>query len=210
MNFVGLLRLLMRRWWIALLGFVLSVGAAAGAYTATPPTYEAGAQTIVLLPPTANPAEDATSPFLYLPGGLLVLAQIVSVIPNSPDFREAMARDGYETTYTVQLQAGTPVATFVVEGATPESTLSTRDELVRRFQLELRRIQTDENVPERQLARARILEASSNAAPQSGDRLRAAALAGVVGAVLTLIVVVLVDKRRNRRNPRPEGPAKTA
>lgn len=199
---MALVRILMRRWPVTVAGAVLTLGAVAVVYATTPPTYMASSQAMVLLPPTASSTESETSPFLYLPSGLIVLARSVAVVPDGPDFRRAMAQDGFDATYTVELQTGTPIVSFVVESANAERAIRTRDELMRRFGAELDRTQSEENVPERQFAKMRILEASRSASTVSGGRLRSTALAGLGVAVLTLGLVVLVDRRRSRTIPR--------
>lgn len=205
MDFARLLRVLLRRWLILLVGFLLSAGAAFGVYRVMPRTYEASSQIMLLLRPTANNPDIEVSPFLFLPNGLNTLARVITLFPNTPEFRASMIQAGFESTYTVALQPQNPIVTFTVEADEPTATLRTRTELMRRFSADLDRVQTEEGVPKRQWAHVRVLEESSHVSVRSGDAFRNAAGVGVGGAVLTLLVIALVERRSTRRPRRAVG-----
>lgn len=193
-----LVRALLRRWLILLIGLIVSVAAAAAVYFQTPSMYQSTSQAMVLLPRTASSPDEATSPFLYMPDGLTTLARVVVLIPNTPEFRRTLAEDGFGAQYEVSVESTAPIVRFSVEGADPQVVLATRDELMRRFAAELKRVQTEEQVPQRQFAHMRYLEASAEVDPLGGDRLRGAAVTAVLGGLLTLAVIILLERRSSK------------
>lgn len=222
MDLSRLVRVLLRRWRILLIGMVVSVGAAYFVYSETPRTYEARSQIMMLMPPTASNPEIEISPFLYLPDGLSSLARVITLIPTTAEYQESMAAQGFEPAYTVLLDAREPIVTFTVEGASPANVLRTRDELMTRFADDLDRVQEEEGVPERQWAHVRVLHSGDSITASSGDALRNAAAAGMLGAIATLLVIALRERRsagragsttqatapdtRTHRPPRPTNP----
>lgn len=206
MDFAHVVRVLLRRWLIMLLGLAAAGGAAFAAYQSTPRSYEASSQVMVLLSPKAANPDLETSPFLYLPDGLQALARVATLIPGTPEYRAAMAAQGFEPAYTVTLQTREPLVTFTVESSDPANALETRNELMRRFSSDLDRIQREEGVPQRQWAHIRVLHASDTLTASSGSALRTAAAVGVVLLLVTLLVVALVERRSTRRT----GQAKRA
>jgi hypothetical protein len=205
MDFATVVRVLLRHWLVLLIGFALAVGGALAAYRSAPRSYEASSQVMLLLRPTASNPELETSPFLYLPDGLTALARVVTLIPNTPEYRASMAEEGFEPAYSVELQARDPIVIFTVEGPEAESVLRTRDELMTRFAEDLDRVQTEEGVPDRQWAHFRVLQASDVPAAQAGGAFqRAAAVAALIG-LLTLGTIALLERRSRRRAAAPEG-----
>lgn len=199
MEFGDLRRLLLRRWLILAVGFVLVIGGAAAVYSTAARTYQTTGQGLLLLPPDANNPALETSPFLYLPQGLNVIGRVVNQRMQTPGFRRQMESSGHEADFQLGIDNQTPIVTITVEGSDAADTIQTRDELMRQFALILAEVQREEAVPTRQFAHVRFLDPSDEVDPLSGDRLRAAAVAGVGGAVLVLIVAVGWDRFASRR-----------
>lgn len=199
MDFANVARILLRHWVVLLLGVALSVGSAFLVYRTTPRSYEAVSQVMVLLRPTAQNPEIETSPFLYLPDGLTALARVVTLIPNTPEYRNSMAAAGFEPDYSVDLQARDPIVLFTVAGPDPDNVLRTRDELMDRFAADLDRVQEEEGVPDRQWAHFRVLQTSDIPTALSDAAFKRAAGVGAIGGLLTLLGVALVERRSRRR-----------
>lgn len=199
MDVANVVRVLLRHWFMVLIGLTLTLGSAYAVYKVIPRTYEATAQTMLLLRPTASNPDLETSPFLYLPDGVTALARVVAVIPNTPEYRESMEAEGFEPNYTVALPTRDPIVVFTVEGADPENALLTRDELVARFMADLDRVQEEEGVPDRQWAHLRVLHSSDVPTTQSGTALQGAAGVVGLGGLLTLLGVALLERRSHRR-----------
>lgn len=194
------LHALLRRWPILLAGLLLTGGATAWVYTETPVSYQSTGQVLVMLPPNANSPEIPTNPFLYLPNGLNVLARVVAVSPTTPQFQRSMIEAGFHSQYELRVETGGSMVTFSAEGTDPADVVATRDELMRRFNVELDQVQDDEGAPDRQRAHARPLAMSDRATPMAGDRLRAVAVLGAAGVVLTLILALALDVWLLRRS----------
>jgi capsular polysaccharide biosynthesis protein len=207
-DFAQFLRVLLRRWVIVLVGLMVSAGAAFGVYKVVPRSYEATSQVVLLLGPNASSPEVKGSPFIYVPNGLNTLAEVLTLIPNTPEFRASMVSAGFDSSYTIDLERQSPIVTFTVVSSDPTSTLRTRAELMRRFESDLNRVQREERVPAWQLAHMRVLEASDYVAVRPGDTFRVAAASGAGCVVLTLLVIAFVE-RRSTRKPRRAG-AETA
>lgn len=203
MDFAAILQVVVRRWWILALGLLLTGAGAYVVYRQVPTSYQSTSQAIILLPPTASSPEFKTSPFLYLPNGLNVLARVTAIGPDTADFRASMMRDGFGAKYEVDVETQAPIVRFSVEGSDPSVVDTTHTELLRRFEMELERVQSEEGVPKRQTAHARFLDATSDPVAVGGDRFRAVVMTGGVGALVSLTLVFLLDRAlRARSDPR--------
>lgn len=215
MDVERVLRVLLRRWLVIVIGAALSVGAAAYLYTSLSPTYRATARLLLLLPPEAEDEESDGSPFLYLPNGLDVLARVVAAAPQSVTFTESLTAQGLVATFEVAVDPASPIITIEVEGGDPQNVLATRDGVVEALEAELARVQEEEGVPERQTARARVFAAEETPTMLSGDRTRVALAVIGAGGLLTLAAAFAVDwlangrtaGRSHRRSVSPTSPA---
>ncbi len=88
--------------------------------------------------------------------------------------------------------------------------IDTRDDVIRRLQDELKRIQTEENAPRRQFIHTRTNGTFNEAEVLTGDRTRAVAAVGAAGMLLTLMVVVGWDRSRASRPRRTRAERKSA
>lgn len=205
MDIAAILRTLLRRWLVVLIGVVLSAGATYQVFRMVPLSYQVTSQAIVLLPRTAASMEYETNPFLYLPTGLSVLTRVVTASSDTARFRAEMQRDGFQAQYEVDSEPREPIVRFSVEGQDPVMVGNTHRELLRRFEAELARLQAREGTPERQLAIVRFLAADAQPIAVSGDRFRAAAMTAAVGLGLTLLIAFLIERRAARGRPRREA-----
>lgn len=201
------LRVLVRRWPIVLIGVMLTVFIGDRLYSATPPSYQASARMLLLLPADARGAEDEGSPFLYLPNGLNVLAEVVAVAPNSREFRANMLRNGLVSSYEVGLDPTTPIITISVEGPDIDNVSATRESLIEQLGTELDRVQSEEGVPAKQNARFRVYAAADTPQELGGNGLRGLVAIAAVGGLMTLLMVFGLDRLLNvlaaRRAARP-------
>lgn len=211
MDIASVLRAILRRWLIVLIGLAVTGAGTWAVYRAVPSSYQITSQAIILLPRTAQTMEYDTNPYLYLPNGLSILARVVTVEPNTASFHAAMRRDGFTAQYELDAEPREPLVRISVEGNDPEMVRATHRELLRRFEAELARLQAREEAPARQTAIVRFLDAESNPVPISGDSFRAAAMTAALGVLLTLLLVFLLERRASRsRRPREESDATDA
>lgn len=201
MEFGSALRVLLRRWLVILVGAILTLAAAAYVYTSTPPTYRATAELLLLLPPEAGAEERATSPFLYLPNELNVLARVVAAAPQSLSFEENLESQGLTSPYEVGVDPGTPIISVGVEGPDAENVLATRDGLVDAIQDELSQVQREEEVPVRQTARTRVFAAEDTPTELGGSAVRGVLAVLAAGGLLTLLAAFGIDRVAAGRRP---------
>lgn len=218
MDLGSAVRVLMRRWVVLVVGLVLTVGVAAYFYTQSRPRYQATANLILLLQPNARGTEGAGSPFLYLPNGLQVLAGIVVTGPDSREFRQDVASQGYVSQFEIGVLVGSPIMTVSVEGHDPGNVIATRDKVIEGLQVELATVQRDERTPVRQTAHTRVYANEAAPTPIQGNRTRGVLTVLGVGALLTLIAAFILDRgllmlgdwRRRRGASAPSEPADNA
>lgn len=194
MDLGSALKVLLRRWVIVLLGIILTGGAAYYLYTTAPPTYQATGRMLLLLPADARGTEQPGSPFLYLPNGLNVLAQIVSVAPDSREFRRGLAEEGLTSSYDVGVDPASPTLTVSVTGADPDDVIETRDALIDGLKDELLQVQEEEDTPKRQTAHTRVYAVEETPTQLGGDRTRSILAAGAAGGLLTLVAAFGIDR----------------
>lgn len=194
---LGMLR---RRWIVVLVGLVLVGGAMGAAYLKAPTSYQSTGQLLLLLPPQASGSDSPTNPYLNLDPGLATAAALIASTLNAPESQRSVAAAGHTAEYSIALSPETgPLLVITTEAADPQQAIGTRDEVIRRLQDELQRIQTEENAPRRQFIHTRTNGTFNEAEVLTGDRTRAVAAVGAAGLLLTLMVVVGWDRWRAAR-----------
>jgi hypothetical protein len=205
MDFFDAVRVLGRRWLILLIGAVLMAAAAGVAISAVPTRYQAQGQLLLLLPPKASGATSPTNPYLNLSPGLNVTASLIASAATTPEAVRRMAHAGFEAEYAVALAPGVgPLLSISTEDSDPRMALSTRDEVIRRLNADLLRIQLEEKAPPSQLIHTRANGVNRAADPLSGSKIRALAAIGGLGAGLTLVCAFTVDRHKRRRHSSPK------
>lgn len=202
MNLERALRVLLRRWLVVVIGAALSLGAAVYLYTSTAPTYIASARLLLLLPPGAEDEETDSSPFLYLPNGLDILARVVASGPQSSASALGFEAQGLVSAFEVDVDPASPIIIVEVQGEDPANVIATRDAVVQALQAELERVQEEEEVPARQEASARVFAAEDTPTALSGDRRRNTLAVVAAGGLLTLLAAFGVDWLANGRTSR--------
>lgn len=197
MDFLDALRVLGRRWYFVLIGLILMAGASGIAIKVVPTMYEASGNLLLLLPADATGKLTPTNPYLNLEPGLTSTASLIAGTISTKDTRRAMKQAGFGSKYSVALNPGAgPLLVISAEDTNPTAAIRTRDELVRRLDAELKRIQDDENVVPRQFIHSRPNSVSQQAQALPGSKIRA--LAGItgLGVTLTLLFTFLFDRFR--------------
>jgi len=209
---IDVLRALGRRWYVVVLGFLLSVGLAVSAYSLTPPEYNARA--LVLLLPGANAVGEGGNPFLDL-SGLEQPASIVVAYFSSESARAEILDRSPTAEYEVLLDDSTrgPVILVDVTDQTADATLSTLDYLLSRIPEELARLQGEVDAPATSVITSMALTVDAEAERDSSTTIRNVIAAGVVGIVLTGFIAFALDgillRRRMRRSSSELAPTET-
>jgi capsular polysaccharide biosynthesis protein len=204
MDFIDSLRVLARQWRVLVVGIVIVLAASVGAIVAVPTNYQATGQLVMLLPPQATGTSSPTNPYLNLEPGLTVAASLVANTLSNKASARSLEAAGFTSDYAVGLSpdAG-PVLQISAEDTDGAMAVRTRDEVMRRLQEELTRIQLAENAPPRQIIHARANSAPNVAEALPGSKIRALAAIGALGMVLTLMVAFIRERRGLLVRPEP-------
>jgi hypothetical protein len=207
MDFIDSLRLLWRQRRTLLVGAALTLLAAVSAIFWVPTNYQAAGQVVLLLQPRASSSRTPTNPYLNLDSGLTVAASLTASALTTKEAQRSVEEAGYTSDYSIEVSPSTgPLLIVSAEDTDPIMAVNTRDEVIRRLQNELLRMQTEERAPSQQLIHTRINTAPEQADPLPGSKIRALAAIGGVGVLLTFLVAIARDRRRQASaaaNPDP-------
>lgn len=210
MYLMDAVRVLLRRWYVLLVGAVLIGAAGAAALVVVSPEYQASGQVLLLLSPEASGTETPSNPLLNLQEGLEVTATFIAGNVGTEEVQKEMAAAGFSSSYSVSLSPGAgPLLVITTNGIDAGNTLATRDEVVRRLKAELLAIQSDPRIPARQIIQGFEYGVTQQVAVLQGSRIRALAVIGAVGVVLVTVVAFVLDRaltapgRRKRRDDSP-------
>lgn len=203
MYFLDMVKILLRRWYIVVAGLLLIAGSAVVVIKIVPTEYQASGQLFLLLPTEATGVETPTNPFLNLQSGLTVTASLIAGSVSTQDNETALAAAGFTSEYSVALNPGTgPLLVITAADTDPARALATRNEVIGQLKTELERIQTEAQVPERQVIAAREFSVTAEAEVLAGSKIRALAGVGAVGLILTLLAVFSIERMGKRRRTR--------
>lgn len=203
MTLSNLLKSLWRRWYLVLVGLLVTTGLCFVSYATMPPSYERAAS--VLLLPGAQTIPAGGNPYLYL-GGLGQASDILVAAVNASSVRNAVLL-GYPATDIVVARdpaSSGPLVTVSASGQSNAAVTAVLDRALLAIPETLSKLQTQANVP----ATARIDSLQLTTDPTSVlIRKSQFQMVGVVaagGMVLTLLIVgftdgLLLSRRRGRR-----------
>lgn len=203
MSISSIARVLLRRWYITLLGVVLTATLAAVAVIEVRPKYTA-VSSVLLLPPTVK----GTNPYMNLgavPGVTGVLSRMMIDTKVADKFETQGVR-----TYTIAPDdtAGGPVIKVTGEGDTAEEALRGMRTVMAQIAPTLLDLQLAVKVPEANLITSRTIQADTKATVVRKSQTRAVIAAVALGMVLTLLLAGGVESlsTRRRRKHSPTDP----
>lgn len=205
---LDILRALVRRWYLTLMGLAATVGLVFGAASLSPPEYTA--RGLILLLPGSNAVQAGGNPFLEL-GGLEQPGSIVVAYFASASAAEEIAEVSDTADFAVALDASTrgPVISVEVTDTTPAATISTLDFLMQRVPTELARLQSQVGAPAESVITSMPLVVDAEPEIDLSGTLRLAIAAGVLGLAATVALTFAIDaalqRRRSRRGTRGAG-----
>jgi hypothetical protein len=203
--FSDVLQVLLRRWVLVVLGLAITIAGCVAAIGLVATNYQATGLVLLLPPSEPAPVSSRINPYLNLPSGLTFTAGLIAGTVTSRDTQREMNAAGFRPAYSVSVQPGTgPLLVVSVEDTDQVAALTTRDELIRRIESELARIQVQEATPENQSIVARQFSVSAQAEALAGAKLRALAIILALGTILTAVVVFGVERvsaKRARATP---------
>lgn len=199
---VQLLRAVARRWYVVLVGLLLTSGLVYVTYERTPPAYNARA--LVLLLPSQSAVGKGGNPFLML-SGLEQAAGVVVAYFSSSSAEAEIAAASPTASYQVAIDDSTrgPVIAVGVSDDSPGGTMDALRHIVTRIPVELSRLQEKVDVPSAAVIGSMELTVDEKPAVDRAGTLRmmiAALVLGLVGtAVLAIILDSLIQRRADRR-----------
>ena len=205
MTLRGLLGAFWRRWYLLLVGLLLTAGLVMPAAQAAPPQHRARA--LILLLPSETMAAEGGNPLLEVSGLDFPGRVLVAYFSSETALRqiEALAP---EAEVSVEMDESTrgPVLAVDVLDATPESALATRDYMTEQIPIQLARIQIRVGAPLKTRVRSIPLTVDGEATVDYGKFTRLTIAAGTLGLAATGFSVTVLDAwlldRRRRREAR--------
>ncbi|WP_322760159.1 hypothetical protein [Frankia sp. Cr2] len=190
MYFSDFIGVLVRRWYILIVGIILTGLAGVGVRATIGPTFQAHAA-VVVLPPTSDAGTTSTAasrnPYLSLPLGNT--ADVLTRIMGTESVRQELKAAHATSAYTIALVAdGSPVLEIAATDTSPAAATNTASVLVKVAGTELEKLQVMQNVPKNAMIRASQLISPSEPDVLHGSQIRA--LLGVVALGLILSVTM--------------------
>lgn len=199
------LRTLLRRWYILLLGLLMTAGLGWAVYRAVPTTYEATGS-ILLMPSETMVGKDG-NPYLYL-GGMRDVLDVLVRRSDSEQVREATLSRFEGADYSVAPDATTqsPIVVVTVETASPENSVALLQVVMTTVGNNLGAMQDELALPELKRIRIRELVVDASATANTGTARQAAIATVGAGFVGTLLLTGYVDGLLVRRRARHSVP----
>lgn len=217
MDFWGTVRVLRRRWYIALPAVLLTGILALSVYVSVPTRYESSGVLVLTSPAaggryTANTKpEDVVrvNPLLQFDGSLTTTAQILTQVLGDPKTAEELAGKGSTSVYTANTgPVGGPLLFITTESDSAESAEGLVGKVLEKTVAELAAQQKALNAPEQTFITAQILVKPTTASAKIGGKVRYVGAATVVLLLLTLASTFAADSIMLKAKRRKDKEAK--
>ncbi|WP_394621085.1 hypothetical protein JNUCC0626_18925 [Lentzea sp. JNUCC 0626] len=214
MDFWGTVRVLRRRWYIAVPAVLLTGILALYVYVTVPTRYESTGVLVLTSPaaggrvtPNTKP-EDVVrgNPLLQFDGSLTTTAQILTQILGDPKTAEELAGKGSTSVYTANTgPVGGPLLFVTTESDSAESAEALVGKVLDKTVAELAAQQKALNAPESTFISAQVLVKPTTASAKIGGKVRYVGAATVVLLLLTLASTFAADSIMVRAKRRKDG-----
>lgn len=195
---------LLRRWYLVLVGMLVTGFGAYSLMQVVPVTYEA-TSSVVLVPP-ATAVIEGENPYLYM-GGLDQALSVLTVRLGSPTVADPILKKRADLNYSVDKDATTagPIMLVGAEAGSEQETLTLLNQVVSVIPENLKLIQDQLNIPQDARITAMTI-VSDTAAKEVNKKQMRAVLAGIAGGMaVTVLGAGLVDRfliRRQGKKPK--------
>jgi hypothetical protein len=201
-----ILKSLIRRWFIVVLGLAVTAGACFFLQQNAPDNYKAQAS-LVLLPSTKSVGE-AGNPYLGL-GGMSEALDILTRKMSSEEFKETIREQSGASTFTAEADKGTSGAILLITASSPDSgqALKILDTVMNQAPVALTELQDVLNVPTTsRISTMKLLE-DSKAVPEVKARTQLLLVTAAGGVAFSIMLTVLIDglllSRKHRKSTEP-------
>ena len=211
MDFWKTIGVLLRRWYVAVPVFTVSLLIAGGVFLKVPTQYESTG-TMVLTAPTAgattaiDPAKASGpgNPLLDFEGSLTITTQLLIQSLSSPAVQQQIQTEGGANTFQAgDGQTGGPFVVIIADAVTPAQAELTVSLALKYAQNELDARQKNLNAPPSTYIGTQSVVSPTAATTKISGKVKAAGVALVVGIVLSLVVAYGIESwstnRRRRR-----------
>lgn len=198
MNLRDLLGAVRRRWYVVVVGFLLTAGLCIGAMKLVPVQYTA-ASSVLLLPPQSTVGTGG-NPYLSL-GGLQGAVDVLGRAMISEQVVTDLTGGSPDETYTFEADATTsgPLLVLAVKSRSAEGALGLMQSVLDRAPTVLRDLQTEVNAPTESLITMSVISQDSTVEVDRKSQLRALIVVLAVGLALTFFATLLIDTALRRR-----------
>lgn len=210
MDFWKTLLVLLKRWYVALPVFVVTVGAAGAVYLSTPMHYQSTG-ILVLTSPSSGPTsiEDKetgqTNPLLAFDSSLAISASIVIQSINTPEVVKELGADKPEHTFELSGgNEGGPFISVVTESASEPGSRELAVTVLDRVRAELTKRQQDLGAAPSTFIGVNEIVPPTEPEALTGGKVRAAGVAMVLGFAACLGAVFGLESYQNRKRRRDE------
>ncbi|MFJ3670771.1 Wzz/FepE/Etk N-terminal domain-containing protein [Streptomyces sp. NPDC090106] len=205
MDLAEIFRVMRRRWYVLLPGLVLTGGLMAAVLFLVPVTYQSQSTVVLLNSEKATEAYDG-NPFLSTQTSLTGMADGLARNLNSDGSIRELKSRGAKGTFEAKLadNAQGPLMWLTVTGTDKESVLASDKILTDYAKERLDEFQEEQSVDDKAMIRMSTVVPPQDPVAQTKARLQYLVMAGVLGLVLSLVVVFWVEARRRPRSPEPE------
>ncbi|MDQ3402187.1 MAG: hypothetical protein M3548_02180 [Actinomycetota bacterium] len=206
MDFWKTLLVLLKRWYVTLPVFVVSVGAAGAVYASMPMHYESTGVIVLTSPssgPTSNTAQLGdvqTNPLLAFESSLAISASIVIQSINTPEVVKELVGDKPDHVFVLSGGAeGGPFISVATESASEEGSRELVVQVLDRVKAELSKRQEELKAPASTFIGVDDVVPPTEPQPLVGGKLRAGGIALVLGLVASLTAVFAFESFKSRR-----------
>jgi hypothetical protein len=206
------INILLKRWWLTLPLFALTLIGVASAAVVLPWSYEAKAD-MVFLASSYQAKQAGGNPWLVFDGSLTVTAEVVGRELMDDQTMAAIRNQGLTSTYLIGVAPNSagPVLDVDVKGNDSADTAATLNALMKLIPQKLDQIQAEHGVAAPARIRLNVVSASPHPDLKSTSKVRTLAVLAFGGLVATVAVPLFVESisarrtggRRSEPQPRP-------
>lgn len=199
-RFNGVVGMAMRRWYIVVIGMLVTIPLSILAAQHVQPTYTMQAKVVLLVPEkTVGPGGN---PYLAL-GGLDAAVDVVAAGLSSDAVQVRLAATGASSGTIVHDQGtSAPILLVTVVAPTKAEAKAGVTSLVAEVAPTLQAIQRSAGVEQSQLIRSEVIASSKRAVVSFKPLIRAGLMVGLAGVALTFLITALIDSQVARRRRR--------
>jgi hypothetical protein len=198
MDLLGLIMVLVRRWYVFLLFVAITVAGLAYIYPSLQPDYLATG-TLLLSPPNSQtqiiqsqPTQIPVNPLLASNTGILGVAATVASMGDSQAEQQSLTTD-YGMTYTIVVDSHAPVITVQGSAHSEGAVMNGVSVLLAYLRDQLSSLQQSLGAPPNQLVAARVLDAPQTAVLSNSSRNKSALILAFVGFLVACSLTFIFD-----------------